>query len=198
MDYKKRWNVDATELLYKDNLAEEIFEARADKIDFKLISDVVKDYKNILDIGCGTGIVYWYLKKHNKLNNKNYTMIDLKIGNNKVCKKINNILPDLWDGIKLPYKDNQFDLGISLSVMHHIEPKDISAFFKENIRVCKNFYLITCIGDGEIKEYVKKGKKGICAWHNYHKIIKDNNLKIISDNKGYKMRTNFLLNKKDK
>lgn len=56
----------------------------------------------------------------------------------------------LYDGINIPFKNNEFDLTIIISVVHHV--KDIDYFIKEVCRVSKNVY----IRDNDMSNIVSK------------------------------------------
>jgi len=89
---------------------------------------IFNEVNSVLDVGCDKK----YLKKH--LSDKvNYTGIDIA-GNP-------DIYFDLDKGKKLPFKDNSFDLVVSLDVLEHLE--NIHFVFDELIRVSSKYIIIS-------------------------------------------------------
>lgn len=101
----------------------------------RIIIDILKKYlkkKNnkILDAGCGTGSSILYLAELGHVYGVDISKIAVKF-----CKKrgIKNVR--VANILKLPYKDNFFDLVCLLDVMEHI--KDDKVAIKEARRVLK-------------------------------------------------------------
>jgi len=91
---------------------------------------LLKKYKDskskVLDYGCGIGLSLYYLSKFYK----DITGIDVDPQNIQIAKKqfrkINcKAKLRLYDGKKLPYPDNTFDLIISMEVWEHVENPDL-------------------------------------------------------------------------
>ena len=103
----------------------------------------------ILDIGCGTAL---YEKAF-----KNYTGIDPSKGMLEQSKA--NIKQG--EAEKLPFKDNSFDIIISISAIHNF--KDYKKAVKEMHRVAKHKIIITLLKKSnkfnEIKEHLKDFKQ---------------------------------------
>lgn len=86
------------------------YEKRADQI-YKRISKYLNKTDVILDVGTGSGFVA--AKIGQKLNKK-LTCVDVKL--NKLNKSKNVIL---YDGKKLPFNNNSFDVVLLMTVLHH-------------------------------------------------------------------------------
>ena len=79
----------------------------------------------ILEVGSGYGRIYQEVGR----KCSNYTMCDFSNSMRRECKMTTGILPDYWNGHKLPYPDNSFDLIILFSVLLHVPEKQIETFF---------------------------------------------------------------------
>lgn len=92
------------------------------------------DKINVLDIGSGVGLVDRYIK--GKI--KNIYGVDVEEG---VVEKAKYNNPEvnyrMYDGAKLPFEDNTFDLCFAINVMHHVPPALWENFSKEMRRVLK-------------------------------------------------------------
>ncbi len=78
-----------------------------------------KDHLDIINIGCGTGGTVPTMRKHGTITNVDTS--DLAI---EYCKQrgIENAVH--FDGSKLPFKDNSFDVAVVLDVLEHIDEDD--------------------------------------------------------------------------
>jgi len=138
--------------------------------------DTNKNIK-ILEVGSGNGRVYLYLNDKKIANKNNFTMCDFSNSFRKVCYKNTKIYPDSWDGKKLPYKDNEFDLVISFSVLLHVLPDDIENFFEEHLRVSKKYCFIATW----YENLDRIQSKDYCFEHDYYSLFSKNKLKILND-----------------
>lgn len=88
----------------------------------------------VLDIGSGVGLVDRFLKSEIKQLHG----VDVEVGVVEKAK-INNPEVDyrLYDGAKLPFEDNTFDLCFAINVMHHVPPDMWENFAREMNRVLK-------------------------------------------------------------
>ena len=98
--------------------------------------DAVKPL-NVLDFGCGDGNSSIFIRKH--FSNANISGTDVseasvKIANNK---NIVNALFKSYDGSKLPFDDNEFDVVFTSMVFHHIEHRLHEGILSEIKRVLK-------------------------------------------------------------
>ncbi|MFX1452165.1 MAG: class I SAM-dependent methyltransferase [Promethearchaeota archaeon] len=98
-------------------------------IDFKLIN-------NGLEIGCGNGHFTYQLQKLIS----NLIGIDVSLFMLGLCKKFFRSNLIRATAIKLPFKDNSFDLVFSANILHHVfNPSDI---ISEIRRITKEFYIL--------------------------------------------------------
>lgn len=98
--------------------------------------DAKKEH-NILDFGCGDGNSSVYISKHFPFSNicgADVSEASIKIANER---KIVNAIFKAYDGAKLPFKDNQFDVVFTSMVFHHIEHKLHDGILSEIYRVLK-------------------------------------------------------------
>jgi len=83
--------------------------ARANDI-FGKIKPFLNKKSHILDIGAGTCNVCEILLE------EGYNIVPLDIQD---LSFVNNIKPILYDGDKIPFDDNKFDIALILTVLHH-------------------------------------------------------------------------------
>ncbi len=104
----------------------------------KVLSDLFNKYnfKNILEIGCGTGRWLAELTKQNNL----CVGLDRSIRMIHEARKSETVIPFLvGDALKLPFKNSTFDFVYCAHVLEHVEyPK---AALDEIIRVGKQGYI---------------------------------------------------------
>lgn len=94
----------------------------------------------VLDFGCGDGVVCQYFLS--LFENIEYYGIDISKRSIEVAKqkysKMTNVHFSLYDGEKIPFEDNTFDILIVACVFHHIHGDDIrSNILNECVRVKK-------------------------------------------------------------
>ena len=100
-----------------------------------LADDFSKRGGRVLDIGCGNGRYYPIFKE----KEAEYAGID---SSRKLIAIAKKNFPEanfaVADALKLPFKENEFDLAVSIAVLHHIpSEKNRELFFKEVSRVLK-------------------------------------------------------------
>jgi len=92
----------------------------------KVIKELFKKYdfskvKNVLEIGCGAGVVAAYLSSEKKMkviaSDLDSEQIQLAKENQKESSNLKFIEAD---ATKLPFEDKKFDMVLSLNVFHHI------------------------------------------------------------------------------
>ena len=143
-----------------------------DDKEVKNMIDVITwiDAKDILDLGSGYGRVYSQLKESGY---KNVRMCDFSDSMRRNCKKATGVMPDKWDGNKLPHKTNRFDLVILFDVLLHVPPKDIGSVIKECIRVGRHLFIATL---------TKRIKPAAHVFeHDYDDLFKKFNIEIMSE-----------------
>ncbi len=87
-----------------------------------------------LDVGCGTGETDRFLAgRIGELHG-----VDTSAA---LIERARSAVPDVayrsYDGGALPYDDSTFDLAFAINVMHHVPPRDWSAFAAELARVTR-------------------------------------------------------------
>ena len=87
-----------------------------------------------LDIGSGVGLVDRFLKT----SIKDLYGVDVESGVVEKAKQNNpEVTYNIYDGLKLPFDDNTFDLTFAINVMHHVPPAHWNNFAREMNRVLK-------------------------------------------------------------
>lgn len=112
------------------NLIFNLLKPRAKSI-YKKISPHLNEKDKILDVGAGSCNLTQILKENN------YNTKPLDIRNLSFSK---NITPKIYNGEKIPYKNNEFDVAIIIFVLHHTEtPQKI---IEEAKRVSKKIIIL--------------------------------------------------------
>jgi ubiquinone/menaquinone biosynthesis C-methylase UbiE len=128
-----------------------------------VIEDFKKFYKlsstsKVLDVGCAKGFMLYDFRKKIKgitirgVDISSYAINNSKQGVKKYLKVAN--------AKKLPFRDNEFDLVISINTIHNLNKKDCGVALKEIERVSKKYSFITVDAYSNIKE-----KKRMFAWN---------------------------------
>lgn len=118
--YDGRWKPIAIELIKKYDLNEN---------------------SQVLDIGCGMAHLLFEIKKLVKCE---VVGVDIsKYAKNVTLDEIKNdiLLHDIAEA--LPFRDNQFDLAISIMTIHNLELPDLDLAIREIVRVSKRSYVAT-------------------------------------------------------
>lgn len=102
--------------LTNDNLQNYVIRANI----LKAITDVIPSFHgNLLDSGCGCMPYKDLILSNQKITN--YVGLDIDTGLNYY-----DVKPDvLWDGVKMPFENNSFDVIMSTEVLEHILNPDI-------------------------------------------------------------------------
>ncbi len=136
------------EIIDKYNQTSEFYDRRYEKIQedkYRLIlNDIRINEKVILDTGCGTGLLFDYMKSSfENLFNHDYHYVGVDISINmlkrfyfKIDQKAKNIDLILSDLENLPLRDNTFDLLFSFTSLQNLP--DIIQGIRESFRVVKN------------------------------------------------------------
>lgn len=95
------------------------------------LKETIDKKEKIIDIGSGNCIVAANLKE------SKYEIDAVDINNNSLTDKIK---PILYDGKKLPFKDNSFDVALLITVLHHTDnPEKV---LKEAMRVSRKVVIL--------------------------------------------------------
>lgn len=106
--------------------------SRRTKIIANLIAQLIPNEAQVLDVGCGDGLIDSYIM--NLRPDANITGVD-------ILKREKTYIPvTLYDGIKLPFSDNYFDCIIFIDVLHHTNNPEI--ILVEAKRVSKKTIII--------------------------------------------------------
>jgi len=120
--------------------------------DVKIVKPFIRKKDEILDFGTGSGIFASLLRDLNKTNN--ITAIDAQEDKSEpdpnfhdsrkqqklLWKQLGqkfNIKFSHFDGRKIPFKDNSFDIISAYAVLEHVPVKDLDFVIKELFRVLK-------------------------------------------------------------
>ncbi len=137
-----------------DKIAEQFSRTRSSfwkELDF--IKEEVKEGDKILDLGCGNGRLYEFLKE----KRIEYTGIDSSEKLLELARKKYGVEAKFirGDALSLPFADESFDKIISIAVLHHIPSKELRRkFLSEARRVLKkNGVLIISVWNMRQKKY---------------------------------------------
>jgi ubiquinone/menaquinone biosynthesis C-methylase UbiE len=123
---------------------------------YEHIGPFLKKSDKILDVGLGAGTLASLLK------NKGYKISGVDIVN---LSLYSDIQPDLYNGKKLPYKDNQFDVALVISVLHHCGPNNENKkILTEAMRVAKKVILIEDSYRSELERKIVSAIDQIANW----------------------------------
>ena len=103
---------------------------RSDSIVGKILPYLDQNDK-ILDIGCGFATVA------RQLQEKNYRLTGVDI---KDISLYDDVRPVVYNGKKLPFADNSFDVSLILTVLHHTD--NPAAIIREAARVSKRIIIV--------------------------------------------------------
>jgi len=97
----------------------------------------------VLDIGCGSCIISEILRARGlditPVDVRNFSLVDA-------------ITPLIYDGRVLPFPDDRFDVGLLITMLHHI--KDPESVLQEARRVCKRLVIVEDVYKNRIHKYV--------------------------------------------
>lgn len=103
----------------------------------------VKSTDVILDVGSGNGVLC-----HN-LRTRNYSVTPLDIDN---LSFIDGVRPVIYDGFRIPFRDDCFDVALLVTVLHHtLTPERILAEVK---RVSKRIIIIEEIYSNVLEKWL--------------------------------------------
>jgi ubiquinone/menaquinone biosynthesis C-methylase UbiE len=95
---------------------------------------------DVLDIGCGTGNLHRMIA--GELHS--LTGVDVSQASLERARAMNPFVTYRhYDGVRLPYSDGQFDVALTICVMHHVPPAQWVGFLREIRRVVKKDGILT-------------------------------------------------------
>jgi len=107
------------------------------------IESYLNKESKILDIGCGTAAVTLLLKE------KGFNVTPIDIEDQSFISYIN---PIIYDGSRIPIDDNEFDISLVLTVLHHVyNPVKL---IKEAKRLSKKIIIIEDIYTNTLQKYL--------------------------------------------
>ncbi len=149
----------------------------------RLFSQIdLSDIKRVLEVGCGIGVLSSYLAEKYKweitgidLDSEQIERAQNEHRENKYLKFIEA------DATKLPFKDSEFDLILSIDVLHHIPNRN--KVFDEISRVIKSngFYVLV---DTAFPKFFGKFSISVDEVINY---MKRNSFRIVHREKSHKI-----------
>jgi hypothetical protein len=144
--------------------------------------------ERILEVGAGWGRIYsqW---RGLKLSGS-YTMCDFVGSMLDGCQRATGTRPDEWDGKRLPYPDDSFDLVVSFSVFLHVPPIDLKPMLAEHVRVCGRWLFVASLDgyDDRLSPH--------CFVHDYESTFAELGLEV-ADKRQFGDRAHWLLRKGD-
>jgi len=141
-------------------------------------------YKNILDIGCGTGHL---LKLFSQYKMETYGIDISEIGVEIARRNSPNSNIIIADGENIPYADKYFDIVTCLGALEHFD--NIEKGYSEIVRVCNTYGLIYISVPNKyfpVKFSIQKEVK--LSLEEWIKIFEKDNIKILEIKKDNKYR----------
>lgn len=149
--------------------------------------------KNILDFGCGDGISCEFFNK--LFPEAAITGIDVSSESIRVAqnKNIANSSFISYDGNKLPFEENSFDLIFAAGVFHHIEKQKHDALAKEINRVLNKNGKLFIFEHNPINPFTKKVVKD-CIFDENAELLYANSFKKTFQSSNFKnIQINYTL-----
>tara|TARA_R110002072_G_scaffold117281_10_gene248254 strand:- start:2124 stop:2717 length:594 start_codon:yes stop_codon:yes gene_type:complete len=112
-----------------------------------LFKEYIPSHSKIIDIGTGSGQFSLILKE----DGHQITSVDIKDKTNT-----NLITPTVYDGEKLPFENNCFDISMLITVLHHCpNPEKV---FQEAVRVSKSrIFVLEDVYTNKLMKYLTWG-----------------------------------------
>jgi len=99
-------------------------------------------------------------------------MVDFSEKGRRLAQGNTGILPDKWDGVTLPYKNNSFDLLVLFDVLLHIDPVLIKQVWSEVKRVSSRYIFVTT------STFPLSKSSHFCFSHDYETLFKDETSRV--------------------
>lgn len=170
---------------YDDSIIE--WRTKAGKHKAKNIVELSKhiNFDSVLEVGCGEGAILDWLSKwgfSKNLNGIDISNSGVEITKSKKIEHLKDVLT--FDGYKIPYPDNHFDLVICSHVMEHVEHERM--LLREIRRVSKyqifeipidfSFYV-----DKKVKHFLSYGHINIYTPALFRFLLKSENFHVMND-----------------
>jgi len=142
-------------------------------------------FDSVLEVGCGEGSILYWLSSWNFCDNLNGTDISesgIRILKSKNIANVREAF--LYDGYKIPYEDNHFDLVICSHVMEHVEYertllreiRRVSRYQIFEVPIDFSFYV-----DRKVKHFLSYGHINIYTPSQFRFLIKSENFTVLRD-----------------
>ncbi len=105
--------------------------------------DFLGQSTKIIDIGAGVGNISEILLK----KGKKVTAIDVQN-----LSMVKGFEPIIYDGKKIPFKDSEFDIGLLITVLHHVSDQD--NLISEAMRVSNRVIIMEDVFSSVFTKYV--------------------------------------------
>ncbi|HJY63250.1 MAG TPA: class I SAM-dependent methyltransferase [Ignavibacteria bacterium] len=142
------------------------------------------DKINVIDIGSGVGLVDKYIAPYFK----SLTGIDVEGGViDKASENNSGITYLLYDGKRLPFDDNTFDLAFAINVIHHVPVEKWQNFVNEMQRVIKPGGLAVIFEHNPANPLTRKVVSG-CEFDFDAVLLPHKKIKALFNNSGLKIK----------
>ncbi len=142
-------------------------------------------FKNVLEVGAGEGSILDWLSKWNFSTDLNCVEISesgIAMIRSKGIMHLNDVL--LFDGYKIPFPNNHFDLVICSHVLEHVEHertllreiKRVSKYQIFEVPIDFSFYV-----DSKVKHFLSYGHINIYTPGLFRFLLKTENFKVLHD-----------------
>ena len=108
---------------------------------------------SILDVGSGNGLVAHTLRE------VGYEVTPLDVAD---LSYDDSVKPVVYDGQKMPFEDNTFDVALLLTVLHHIDEPD--AVLRESCRVARRVIVIEDIYENKLQKKLTFVMDSLVNW----------------------------------
>lgn len=170
--------------------ADFFIESKAILIHEAIKNHFLDDAISILDVGCGTGITDSFLGNYYK----NINGIDVSEKSVQLAKKNNpGFIYTSYDGLRLPYKDNEFDVVFAICVFHHVNPLNWQVLLDEMKRVTKKDGLTFVFEHNPLNPLTRKAVRD-CSFDHDAILLPMKTLKDLFRKSGFsKLKSNYII-----